>query len=67
MATRLNLNISDDISATLRGLAAAEDTTMTDILRRALSVYKFLHDQTRDGKTIQLLDPQAGVERVHLI
>ena len=67
MATRLNLNVSDQVDATLRTLAAEQDTTMTEVLRRALSVYKFLHDQSREGKTLHLLDHQERVERVHLV
>lgn len=67
MATRLSVNINDEVAGALRELASDDDTTVTEIVRRAVSVYKFFQDQNRDGKSIQLVDNQERVEAVHLV
>lgn len=56
MATRLNVNLNDDTARALRDLAAEQGTTVTEIVRRAVSVYKFFDDARDEGKSIQLVD-----------
>ncbi|MGL5829447.1 MAG: ribbon-helix-helix protein, CopG family [Angustibacter sp.] len=56
MAVRLSVNINDETEAALKELAAKKGTTVTEIVRRAVSVYKFVDEQTGDGqKTLQLV------------
>lgn len=61
MATRLNINVNDETAAALQELAAKRDTTLTEIVRRAVSVYKFVEDEVVDGeKTLELKDKRSG-------
>lgn len=67
MATRLNVNINDDTARALRDLAEEESTSVTEIVRRAVSVYKFFDDARDEGKTIQLIDQDSNVTSVQLV
>ena len=67
MATRLRVNINDETAAALRNLAKEEDTTVTEMVRRAVSVYKFFDDARDEGKTIQLVGKDESVTAVQMI
>lgn len=61
MTTRLNVNINDETAAALRALAERRSTTITEIVRRSISLYKFVEDETVDGdKTLKLVAPHGG-------
>lgn len=61
MATRLNINVNDETATALQELAAKRGTTLTEVVRRAVSVYKFVEDEVVDGdKTLELKDRQSG-------
>lgn len=49
MVTKLNVNINDETAAALKDLAERRQTTVTEIVRRAVSVYKFIEDEVTDG------------------
>jgi hypothetical protein len=60
MTTRLNVNINDETAAALRELADRRQTTVTEIVRRAVSVYKFVEDEVVDGnKTLKLVSKEG--------
>lgn len=67
MTTRLNVNVNDATAAALRDLAAEEGTTVTEIVRRAVSVYKFFDDARDQNKTIQLVDEDEGVTTIQMV
>lgn len=48
---RLNLDVSQDMANLLDNLAAHEDTTKAEIVRRALSVMKAYSEQMSRGRT----------------
>lgn len=48
---RLSIEVSKDLAALLDSLAENEDTTKTEIVRRALSVMKAYKDQVAAGRT----------------
>ena len=56
MAVRLNININDETETALRELAETKETSVTDIVRRAVAVYKFIEDETGRGQVLQLVD-----------
>lgn len=57
MSTRLNININDETATALRELAKERGTSVTDVVRRAVSVYKFVEDQLADeSKELQFHD-----------
>ena len=47
---RLTIQFDRQIDKMLKELAERKGTTKVDILRRALSAYKYLDDETLDGK-----------------
>lgn len=60
MTTRLNINVNDETAKVLKELAARRQTTVTEIVRRAVSVYKFVEDEVVDGnKTLKLVAPEG--------
>lgn len=61
MTTRLSVNINDETSAALRDLAGRRQTTVTEIVRRATSVYKWVEDEVVDGDaTLKLVRPDGS-------
>ena len=48
---RMNIEVSQDIADLLESLAEEEDTTKTEIVRRALSVLKAYRQQKERGRT----------------
>jgi hypothetical protein len=44
---RLSINLAPDVAAALRDLTTRHRTTITEEVRRAISVYKFIDDQIR--------------------
>jgi predicted transcriptional regulator len=60
MSTRLSVNISNDTARVLRDLAERNETSVTDIIRRAVSVYKLVEDEVAEGKTVQIVDREEN-------
>ena len=46
---KLTIKFDDRINKILEDLAQRKDTTKVDIIRRALSAYKYLDDETHEG------------------
>lgn len=70
MSTRLSINISNDTARTLRELAEKNETSVTDIIRRAVNVYKIVEDAAAEEKTVQIVDrerPNKDVVTLALI
>jgi hypothetical protein len=64
MTTRLSVNINDETAAAIRTSQTRRQTTATEVLRRAVSVYKFLDDARRRGDEIRLVSGDGTIERV---
>lgn len=57
MTTRLQINITDDTAAELRGIAKKRGCSVTEIIRRSIAVYKFVEDEVVEGgRTLRLVD-----------
>jgi len=68
MSTRLSININDETAAALKELAAKRGLTVTEVVRRAVSVYKFVEDEVGDGgKTLQLVDSNDKVTELVMV
>lgn len=60
MSVRLNINLADDSAADLRELARRHDVSVTEAVRRAISVYKFVDEQvTVKDRKLQIVDEDA--------
>jgi hypothetical protein len=53
---RLTLNIPVSVAKDLKQLASIEQTTVTEIIRRAISAEKFLREQTQIGNEVLILE-----------
>jgi len=58
---RLSVNVALDVADAIDVLAKRHGTTVTDVIRRAVSVYKFIDDETVNGGRI--LVEQDGILR----
>jgi len=68
MTTRLNVNINDETAEALKELAERRQTTVTEIVRRAVSVYKFVEDEVVDGnKVLKLVAPEGQETIVSMV
>lgn len=67
MTTRLNVNINDETAAFLRDRSAAEGRTVTEVVRRMASVYKFVADANENGDRLQLVKPDGSVSVMSVI
>jgi len=56
---RLNVNLNTETADALRELADERGISVTEAVRRAISLYKYIEDETHDGKRIQVAD-RAG-------
>jgi metal-responsive CopG/Arc/MetJ family transcriptional regulator len=52
---RLNLSISDDMAAKLEELSGESQTTKSEILRKALTLFVLARDGKRHGKNLALV------------
>jgi metal-responsive CopG/Arc/MetJ family transcriptional regulator len=52
---RLNLSISDDLAAKLEELSGESQTTKSEILRKALTLFVLARDGKRHGKNLALV------------
>lgn len=52
---KLNININDETEAALKELAARRGITVTETVRRAVSVYKFIEDEKDAGGKLQVI------------
>lgn len=52
---KLNININDETEAALKELAARRGITVTETVRRAVSVYKYIEDEMDAGGKLQVI------------
>lgn len=66
MSTRLSVNISNDTARILRELAEKNETSVTDIIRRAVRTYEIVERADEEGKVVQLVDEKSPEEVITL-
>ncbi len=49
---RLSVNLAPDVAAALKELVNKRGTSITEEIRRAISVYKFFEEQTSAGRKV---------------
>ena len=64
MKTRMTIELPDTTAAKLAELAAEEDRTKVEIIRRAIALYAKLHQ--RDGDSVSVNTPEGSHEIVFL-
>lgn len=53
---RLNVNLNQETAEALKALAAKENISYTEAVRRAIAVFKFIEDEQAEGRKIQTMD-----------
>jgi hypothetical protein len=64
--TRLTVNVNPETLAAIKTLAAQRGISYTEIIRRAVAVYKLVEDEIAQGHTIQIKDGE-NVKEVVLV
>lgn len=67
MSERLNININDETAAFLQARAAADEASVTEVVRRAVSVYAFYRKAQAKGKRMQTEDKRGRVMEVEFL
>jgi len=60
---RLNVNLSAATADALRTTSAQSGLSMTEGVRRSVSIWKFLDDAVRAGERVEIVDPKTGRTR----
>jgi len=60
---RLNVNLAPDVAAHLIETAKALDVTVTEMVRRCISLDHMLRAQVTDGKRVWVIDPVTDERR----
>ena len=63
---RLSVNVAPDVADTLRALAAEQNTTVTDVLRKAIGTEKFMRDARKRDAKILIEEVDKSVKQVVL-
>jgi hypothetical protein len=53
---RLNVNLNAETAAALRKIADEREISFTEAVRRAISVYNFIDEETQAGRRVQTTD-----------
>lgn len=60
---RLNVNISNALSNTLDNLAEAEETSKTDILRKAIALFELVIKEREKGGKLIVVDEENNIRK----
>jgi hypothetical protein len=61
---RLSININSETAAFLQGAKVAEGRSVTEIIRRAVSVYRFVTQTWQDGDQLAVIRQDGTVHQV---
>ena len=60
---RLNVNLNAATADALKKLSEEQGVSLTEVVRRAISLYDFIDDERRSGNRVQMTDPKTGTVR----
>ncbi|WP_171814560.1 ribbon-helix-helix protein, CopG family [Arthrobacter dokdonensis] len=61
---KVSVNLPEDAVQALRDMAARDGVSMTEALRRSISLQKFVEDQQAEGNAILVKDRNDNVQRL---
>lgn len=64
MTIRLNVNLNDETGAQLRQWAAEEGRTVTELIRRAVTIYGFIREECVVGDKQLKLESRDGTSMI---
>lgn len=63
MTVRLNVNIGGKVAAELHRVAASEDITITEAVRRAVSVWVWIEGEKAAGRSLAVVSEDGATVR----
>lgn len=63
MTVRLNINIGDKVAEALRRVAEEKDISITEAVRRAISVWVWVEGETAAGRSMAVLSEDGETVR----
>jgi hypothetical protein len=57
---RLNVNLNAETAAALRKIAEEREISFTEAVRRAISIFSFIDEESRAGRHVQTTDSERG-------
>jgi hypothetical protein len=66
-SVRLSVNLSQETAQTLRGLIGRKGLSITEGIRRAIAVWKFVEDETSKGNQLAVIERDNSVKTVILL
>ncbi len=64
---RLSVNLSFETAETFKGLIGRKGLSISEGMRRAIAVWKFLEDEEALGNQIAVIEPDETVRKVVLL
>ena len=66
-SVRLSVNLSVESAETLRALIRRKGLTITEGIRRAIAVWKFVEDESSKGNQIAVIEHDGSIRKVVLL
>jgi hypothetical protein len=66
VARRLNVNVANDVAEAIEELHDKRGWTYSDIIRRAVTAYKFIDDETEKGSKL-LVERDGTIREVQFV
>lgn len=60
---RLNVNMNRETANALKELKNQEGLSLTETVRRAIAVYKYVYDEVKKGRVVQTMDKDGKNRR----
>jgi predicted transcriptional regulator len=60
---KMNIQLSDELAETVRTLAKKRNTSISDVVRRAISLDKFFEEELSEGNTVILKNKNSDKMR----
>ena len=62
--TKVTVNLPNAVIEQLRALAAANNTTLTDAIKRSIEINKYLTDREREGSKLLIETPDKKFQQI---
>jgi len=64
---RLSVNVSGETAEAFRSLIARKGLSVTEGVRRAIMVWKFIEDEIAAGNALAVIEPDGAIRKVTLL
>jgi len=62
--TKVTVNLPNEVIEQLRALAAANNTTLTDAIKRSIEINKYLTDREKEGSKLLIETPDKKFQQI---